>query len=73
MNCPRCENRELTRIWVADSPIDQCSFCEGIWFDRTELANVLDQGRESAVTPELAKSLEGEIRTHEEPGGQHRF
>lgn len=71
MICPRCENRELNQISVSNLHLDQCKSCEGIWFDQSELRAVLNDGRASSLTPDLEKSLEGDIILDEEPGGFH--
>jgi Zn-finger nucleic acid-binding protein len=71
MNCPRCNNLALNQISVSNLHLDQCKSCEGIWFDQSELRAMLDNGKTSSITPELEKSLQGEIRRNEEPGGFH--
>lgn len=71
MNCPRCDKRQLDQFSFSGLHLDQCKSCEGIWFDEGELRAILDAGEDSSISPELERSLVGEIRTNETPGGFH--
>lgn len=71
MNCPRCNDRPLEPFSFSGLQLDQCKSCEGIWFDERELRAILDAGKESSISPELERSLAGEIRASETAGGFH--
>lgn len=70
-HCPRCPDVALETISVGGLPLDQCRKCEGVWFDATELREVLDDGRDVALGTKLEKSLEAEVTRDEEPGAHH--
>ena len=42
MDCPKCENSELTSQIVARIEVDRCPSCHGIWLDANELEKLID-------------------------------
>ena len=42
MNCPKCPGK-LKKELIENVPIDYCWVCEGIWFDRDELEQVIQK------------------------------
>jgi Zn-finger nucleic acid-binding protein len=45
MNCPRCQNAQLTELDRDGITLDRCTSCRGIWLDRGELEKLLARGR----------------------------
>ena len=41
MNCPKCKTVTLAEFKVEGVAVDRCSSCDGIWFDRQELSQLL--------------------------------
>lgn len=49
MICPKCKD-PLQPVTVAEVEVDRCTGCEGIWFDRSELGELLrQQSRQTQV------------------------
>jgi uncharacterized protein len=46
MKCPKCEAHELVSLTVDGIEVDHCSTCQGIWFDRHELGDLLQKEME---------------------------
>lgn len=42
MNCPKCET-ELHKRTIHEIEVDECSKCEGIWFEKEELRQIKDK------------------------------
>ncbi len=42
MNCPKCD-QPLSPLVMDGVEVDTCSVCEGIWFDKAELGQLLDK------------------------------
>lgn len=42
MNCPKC-NSELSTFQVDEMKLEQCTSCEGMWFDKDEIRQVKDK------------------------------
>lgn len=40
LHCPKC-GCDMTEIYLEEIKIDKCSFCEGIFFDKGELEELL--------------------------------
>ena len=57
MICPKCKD-PLRAVTVAGVEVDRCTGCEGIWFDRSELGELLRQ--ESRQTRVLQKGQDTE-------------
>lgn len=57
MICPKCKD-PLAPVRVSGVEVDQCTGCEGLWFDRHELRELLNQ--ESRTTRTLQKGLDTE-------------
>jgi Zn-finger nucleic acid-binding protein len=55
MKCPKCRTATLESLVVDEVEVDRCSTCDGLWFDRGELGNLLDSKEEL-----LAPLLKGE-------------
>lgn len=64
MDCPRCRI-EMNAIEFKGVELDQCSDCEGVWFDHGELETVRESSTNEVNSSGLAKSMEGEIRKEE--------
>lgn len=47
MNCPKCSSAPLEALVVDEVEVDRCRTCDGMWFDRGELGNLLDSREES--------------------------
>jgi Zn-finger nucleic acid-binding protein len=44
MKCPKCAASSLETTKVADTEVDRCASCGGVWFDEHELRALLDEG-----------------------------
>lgn len=55
MDCPRC-HMPLVAMDYDGVPVDLCEQCWGLWLDRGELAQVLDQPK-LAFSPEERKQI----------------
>lgn len=42
MNCPKCAGPSLSPVVVDGIEVDRCPSCEGIWFDKRELTDLLE-------------------------------
>ena len=76
MNCPRCENANLTMSERAGVEIDYCPTCRGVWLDRGELDKILER----SFAPQGGAGRNEEFRDHRgeshhdkhgQYGGQH--
>jgi len=67
MRCPRCE-AELRKVQVKNVELDTCNSCEGVWFDRDELRQVLDMNRDELEESAISHTLESEEEYQEIPG-----
>lgn len=47
LTCPRCGAKKLEEIGVADTVIDRCRCCGGLWFDSDEIGGLV--GRTAGV------------------------
>jgi len=65
--CPRCE-KEMKTIHAKEVELDLCPHCEGVWFDRDELEQVIQMGEDKAAGTELAPSFDTEVERVETPG-----
>lgn len=65
--CPRC-NMEMKKIYVSNIELDLCQSCEGVWFDKNEIEEVLSMDEEELAASELSPSLQTEIAREEIPG-----
>ncbi len=65
--CPRCQEK-MRIIKVNNTDIDLCDGCEGAWFDKDELQEVLKMGESSASQSSLAPSFDAEFKRVETPG-----
>jgi len=52
MDCPKCSESALEALTVDEVEVDRCPTCEGIFFDRAELGELLDREPEK-LTPIL--------------------
>jgi Zn-finger nucleic acid-binding protein len=52
MKCPKCKTEDLAEFAVESVAVDRCPSCNGIWFDRQELSELLaeDARRVAALT-----------------------
>jgi uncharacterized protein len=66
--CPRCHNKEMSIIHVHDVELDFCASCEGVWFDKDELEQVLKIGEAETAGTELAPSFDSDLERLETPG-----
>jgi uncharacterized protein len=66
--CPRCHHKEMRLIHVNDVELDFCDTCEGVWFDKDELEQVLRIGESDAAGTELAPSFDSDMERLETPG-----
>jgi Zn-finger nucleic acid-binding protein len=66
MKCVKCSG-SLESVRVGSVPVDRCDHCQGIWFDRRELRNVLDAYRDGESIPMSVPSPES--KRHEHKGG----
>src|SRR5918912_258042 len=41
MNCPKCKTPTLAAFEIDAVTVDRCSQCDGTWFDRDELVQLL--------------------------------
>ena len=59
MNCPRCKTVDLKKDKPKNSDLmlDYCSKCGGIWFDETELEQIVTQAIRDLALPEKAVKL----------------
>ena len=55
MDCPKCPEGALVALTVDEVEVDRCPTCEGIFFDRAELGELLDRDAER-VAPILGGS-----------------
>ena len=53
MDCPRCRKPEMIngRIRGSDVAVDRCGSCGGLWFDGSELTQVLDVAMKELSVP----------------------
>ncbi len=58
MRCPKCMGANLKEGTVKDSSvkIDYCKKCKGIWFDRSEFEEVVDEAIKELSVPRDAKA-----------------
>jgi Zn-finger nucleic acid-binding protein len=42
MNCPKCDDRRLTRKSAGGVEVDRCHECGGLWLDQNELPRLLE-------------------------------
>jgi Zn-finger nucleic acid-binding protein len=61
MTCPKCRTPALTQFSVQEKTVDRCPSCNGIWFDKDELTQLLAEDarqvaslRRGAVKEEIA-------------------
>ena len=66
MNCPRCSN-PMNKITFKQTELDSCPACEGLWFDKDELINVLDQSSQEVTNSAIASSWDSDITREEKP------
>ena len=57
MKCPRCTSNELKTIKVGELEVDQCDNCLGVYFDVSEMKELVER-------PDL-----GELKLRGKPGG----
>ena len=62
--CPRCADRRLKAVEIANTELDYCLACKGMFFDKGELRRVYPQtsgrgaiGESSAGPPDATESL----------------
>jgi Zn-finger nucleic acid-binding protein len=64
--CPRCRVR-MTAVKVGDTPLSECTRCEGIWADKISLEQICaDRERQAAVLgmpSPVTSDLTGQIET----------
>lgn len=56
MNCPKCKTERLAPFTIEGVTVDRCAACAGVWFDATELSQLL-----SEEARHVAQLLEGSM------------
>lgn len=59
MQCPKCQTDSFVTITIRGISVDQCTTCNGLWFDERELSTLLNEEYRS-LTP-----LRGETGSEE--------
>jgi Zn-finger nucleic acid-binding protein len=67
MQCPRC-CCEMRKVHVKNIELDTCDACEGVWFDRDELRQVLDMKIDEVYASEISRTMETDADREETPG-----
>jgi Zn-finger nucleic acid-binding protein len=66
-DCPRCR-KPLQIVKLGGVNVDLCRVCEGIWFDKEELARVFEGTQGDLKGTDAAASWQGQKRGGEEAG-----
>ena len=67
MICPRCAI-EMRKVMVNNVELDTCNNCEGVWFDKDELRQILDMGQSAVVSSGISNTMDSEIELEESAG-----
>lgn len=67
MICPRCEV-EMRKVHVNAVELDTCDNCEGVWFDKGELRQILDMEESEIEASPIAHALDSDMELEETPG-----
>lgn len=55
LSCPKCDDAALEAVTLDELEVERCPVCEGLWFNRGELAELLRR-----ATQRVATIMEGE-------------
>lgn len=50
MNCPKCENVEMTVETAGEVEVDRCGSCHGVWLDALELEKLIETAPKSLLS-----------------------
>lgn len=68
MDCPRC-HKGMAPVIVAGVEVDLCKACEGVWFDKDEMTQVMAGAGEALKSSAVAPSWEGGSQSLSESPG----